>query len=193
MTPNFHYRISGQMLRTRRNRTNPVVINKEFFDHHPIVARQKAFDAFHSYIDVFLSYYDIPYTSFEGAIESLKQHLSLGKDEYARVGEWIIDKIDADFDLGIDLYLVTNNNRYYVTLEGGKIFEEEILLHRFSADFKDFTNVLFDNLSTEFLWYKENGFDFGDNQDIYEALDISILKSPVNFDEHILQWIIEVI
>ncbi|HKK62338.1 MAG TPA: hypothetical protein VJ951_07255, partial [Bacteroidales bacterium] len=149
MTPNFHYRISGQILRTGSSRTNPVVINKEFFNYQPIVARTKAFDAFHSYIDVFLNYYEIPYTSFENAIEALKQHLSLGEDEYARVGEFIIDKIDTDFDLGLDLYLVTDNTKYYVTLEGEKIFEEEILLHRFSADFNDFTNVLFDNLSAE--------------------------------------------
>ena len=183
------YQLKGTMFRSKKNETNLIEINELFEDENPIVAREKVFNAYQSYIDVFLQGKDKEYISYEQTVIELQDFTSSYKREFLKIGNEIIDEIDVDFDKGLSIYMVYENSPTFVTLEGEKIYENKLLIHFIESKLTDLVWNALDNLFKEFEVYKQNKYAFKNYKTEIETADPfsdesnvkEYLKTPIDF------------
>ena len=125
MKSKIFYQLKGTMFRSKNNETNFIEINEIFVDESPIVAREKAFNTYQNYIDVFLQAKEKEYISHEQTVIELKDFTSSYKREFLKFGNEIIDEIDLDFDKGLNIYMVYQNSPIFKTVEGEVIYENK--------------------------------------------------------------------
>lgn len=189
MKPKFHYQITGELIRSVNNTENPIVINKEFYNPEPVLAREEAIGSFMSFVEVMLEFYGLKFSTHEEALERLNRHVSKGKKIHIKMGDNLIDKLDNDFDLGLNLYLIKDNTKFVKSLEGNKIYTQKLLIHSFSADFKSLAEMIFTNLELEYKWYKENRYKYRNYEVRYDFTKFPVLQTPVDFNKYTLDWV----
>lgn len=86
MKSKIFYHLKGTMFRSKKNETNLIEINEIFEDENPIIAREKAFNAYQNYIDVFLQAKEKEYISYEQTVIELKDFTSSYKREFLKFG-----------------------------------------------------------------------------------------------------------
>ena len=183
------YQLKGTMFRSKKNETNLIEINELFEDENPIVAREKVFNAYQSYIDVFLQGKDKEYISYEQTVIELQDFTSSYKREFLKIGNEIIDEIDVDFDKGLSIYMVYENSPTFVTLEGEKIYENKLLIHFIESKLTDLVWNALDNLFKEFEVYEQNKYAFKNYKTEIETADLfsnetnvkEYLRTPIDF------------
>lgn len=190
MHPKFHYQLTGELIRSADNSLNPVVINREISNQEPVLARQKALAEFMSFVEVLLEFHGFEYSTYEEALWRLEQHISRGRTVHIRMADLLIDRLDNDFDLGLNLYLVKDNTKFVKSLEGDILYSEIVLIHSFSADFKSLSKLIFANLELEYLWYRKNGYNCNNAIVRYDFSEFPVLQTPVDYNKYSLDWAI---
>lgn len=187
------YLLQGTIFRTQENLNDLIEIDEVFYAENLINARQKAFQRFQSYLDVFLDSIGHPYQSYEDAIETLADFVNSYKLEYA-AKNIDLGRLDTDFDKGLFLYLVTDPSDTFTTKEGTLIYNQKYLLHFFNNNFNNYWRPVFNDLKDEYWFYKTHNYTFenqsckintGKQFDKKKIVDI--LQSPINFQKLIDQ------
>ena len=181
------YQVRGTLFRTKQSDENPVIINEIFKDEQPIIAREKAFKCYQNYIDVFAESKGIKSDSFDEYNAKLQDFTNSYSNKIAKVGNVSIGTIDVDFDKGLNVYLVLNDESF-ITKEGELIYENKKLIHSFDNNFIDFTKEILEALKFEYAIYTERGYSCKKfrreisfkNETTIE--NIIILDSPLNFN-----------
>lgn len=177
------------MFRSKKNETNLIEINEIFEDENPIVAREKAFNTYQNYIDVFLQSKGKEYISHEQTVIELKDFTSSYKREFLKFGNEIIDEIDLDFDKGLNIYMVYQNTPVFQTVEGEVIYENKLLVHFIENKLSDLIWNVLANLFEEFKIYENNKYNFKDKKIEVETFGSfsnksnvkAYLKTPIDF------------
>ena len=154
------YQLKGTMFRSKGNETDLIEVNEIFKDDNPIIAREKVFNAYQNYIDVFLQGKEKEYISYEQTVIELQDFTNSYKREFVKIGNEIIDEIDVDFDKGLSIYMVYENSTIYQTVEGEKIYENKLLIHFIENKLSDLIWNVLDNLFEEFKVYELNKYNF---------------------------------
>jgi hypothetical protein len=189
MSNKILYQLKGTMFRSKKNETNPIEINEIFEDDNPIIAREKVFNAYQNYIDVFLQGKEKEYISYEQTVIELQDFTNSYKREFVKIGNEIIAEIDVDFDKGLSIYMVHKNSPTFVTLEGEKIYENKLLIHFIENKLSDLVWNILDNLFEEFKVYELNKYNFKNYKIEIETADPfsnesnvkDYLETPIDF------------
>jgi hypothetical protein len=189
MSNKILYQLKGTMFRSKKNETNLIEINEIFEDDNPIIAREKVFNAYQNYIDVFLQGKEKEYISYEQTVIELQDFTNSYKREFVKIGNEIIAEIDVDFDKGLSIYMVHKNSPTFVTLEGEKIYENKLLIHFIENKLSDLVWNILDNLFEEFKVYELNKYNFKNYKIEIETADPfsnesnvkDYLETPIDF------------
>ncbi len=192
MKAKFFYLVKGEMFRSKGSDTNPVIVNEVFVEDSPISAREKAFNCYHNYIDVFLESKGLKYISQEETKKALKDFFCSYTPKFAEVpGVFgVIAPIDVNFNMGLSIYLVMADTGIYTSVEGEVIYEDKHLIHYISSQRLDFRLNLFASLLYEFSLFEKYGYDFKSyrrnycvaGQDKGNSIK-RILETPIDFTE----------
>jgi hypothetical protein len=189
MKSKIFYQLKGTMFRSKKNETNLIEINEIFEDENPIIAREKAFNTYQNYIDVFLQGKEKEYISYEQTVIELEDFTSSYKREFVKIGNEIITEIDVDFDKGLSIYMVYGNSPIYQTVEGEKNYENKLLIHFIENKLSDLVWNVLDNLFEEFKVYELNKYNFKNYKIEIETADPfsnesnvkDYLETPIDF------------
>jgi hypothetical protein len=189
MKSKIFYQLKGTMFRSKKNETNLIEINEIFEDENPIIAREKAFNTYQNYIDVFLQGKEKEYISYEQTVIELEDFTSSYKREFVKIGNEIITEIDVDFDKGLSIYMVYGNSPIYQTVEGEKNYENKLLIHFIENKLSDLVWNVLDNLFEEFKVYELNKYNFKNYKVEIETADPfsnesnikDYLETPIDF------------
>ena len=183
------YQLKGTMFRSKGNETDLIEVNEIFEDENPIIAREKAFNVYQNYIDVFLQGKEKEYISYEQTVIELQDFTNSYRREFVKIGNKIIDEIDVDFDKGLSIYMVYENSPIYQTVEGEKIYENKLLIHFIENKLSDLVWNVLDNLFEEFKVYELNKYNFKNYKIEIETADPfsnesnvkDYLETPIDF------------
>ena len=183
------YQLKGTMFRSKGNETDLIEVNEIFEDDNPIIAREKVFNAYQNYIDVFLQGKEKEYISYEQTVIELQDFTNSYRREFVKIGNKIIDEIDVDFDKGLSIYMVYENSPIYQTVEGEKIYENKLLIHFIENKLSDLVWNVLDNLFEEFKVYELNKYNFKNYKIEIETADPfsnesnvkDYLETPIDF------------
>lgn len=189
MKSKIFYQLKGTMFRSKGNEKDLIEIDEIFEDENPIIAREKAFNAYQNYIDVFLQGKEKEYISYEQTVIELKDFSSSYKREFVKIGNEIIAEIDVDFDKGLSIYMVYENSPIYQTVEGEKIYENKLLIHFIENKLSDLVWNVLDNLFEEFKVYELYKYNFKNYKIEIETADPfsnesnvkDYLETPIDF------------
>ena len=183
------YLLNGTIFRTQENLTDLIEINEVFQDKNPIVAREKVFSKYQSYVDIFLESQGLEYESYEQAEKNLSDFIDSYKLEFV-MNNPDLGQVDIDFDKGLFIYLVTDPTDIFTTKEGEIIYNKKHLIHFINNQFTNLKDATFNALCKEFEFYKINGYDIKNYKcevDISGLFEdekiISTLKTPIDFQK----------
>ena len=156
---------------------------KEFRNDNLILAREACFNAYQSYIDVFLERIGKPYESHNQALSDLKNFINSGKEK-TKLGLPF-----TDLGMGIGISFVSDdtieyqNNHVKIGNKTEKviIYKDEFAIHgiEYSKDI-NLNEIYLKNLKFEIDFYKKN------NLEIRNKLDglAEIMETPINHDKN---------
>ena len=180
------YLLKGTIFRKHDNFTDLIEINEVFKDAELILARERAFSKYQSYIDVFLESVAQVYVSHEQTKRRLNDFFDSKRMQFPlRNPE--LGKVDVDFDKGLFIYLVTDSSDIFTTLEGRQIYNAKHLVHFIDGKTESLNELVLKELKLEFEFYESNGFSIKDHKCIicisglFEDKAIPILKTPFEF------------
>lgn len=171
----IHYLVRVKLIRVINNEKIDFIYDEKIFiEQNPILAREKAFSHYNSYIDIIL----------EPNLEHSKIAQRISKRIEKKIIEIDNEKIEInDFQSGIGIFLIIDEP----INEDNK--GDEFLIHGIGFSFSD-PQSLIDNLNFENWYYEHYKYDTKDyriNIDFYEA-DVNeigietILKTPFNWE-----------
>jgi hypothetical protein len=189
MQHTLFYQVKGIFFRRMADENNPVVINKVFKDNNPIVAREKAFDYYQNYIELFLESVGKTYVSHEQTIADLQDFLN----SYQPVKTVAGMEMESDFDKGAAIYLIESPETY-TTVEGETVFTNKKLIHYIDKNINIDYKQLSDSLCWEYYIYEKQKYDCKDYIKHYQHITrdslghikhyekFLYLNTPINFE-----------
>ena len=190
MKANFFYQVRGTMFRDQNDQTNLIEVDEIFKDDSPIIAREKAFNFFQNYIDVFLESRGEVYTTHEAAVIVLQDFVNSYKREYFKIGNIKVMELHTDFGKGLNMCLVMANSKIITTPDGSKFYEDEHLVHYIDNEFDDLKLNVLDELAFEYGLYAKYKYDcknYKKDYDVSGSLEEPVVKStlatPIDFDK----------
>ena len=188
----FFYLVRGTLYRNNSDNPDLIEVDKAFKDDNPILARERAFEFYQNYIDVFLENLGKPYTNHEETLFCLRSFIKNQKESYQKIGNEMMWQIDEDFDKGLFVYLVFDEDEKFETLEGETIYNNKIQIHRLDYSPDELYDDLYSNLKTEFELYEKQNFDIKNykiDYDIDKSKFITELKptlrTPINYEKNL--------
>lgn len=188
MNKSFFYLVRGTLYRNSSTNPDLVEIDVVFKDENPIIAREKAFDFYQNYVDVFLENTGKESGSHQQNICHLRDFLKSENQSVFKIGDEVLFDVDDDFDKGLFVFLVFDDSKKFQTLEGLTIYEEKLLIHRLTYNPTELYVDLYNNLITEFEIYDFNKYDFknhkvdNDKPTIYTIEGCKpYLRTPIEF------------
>ena len=190
MKAKFFYQVRGTMFRDQHDQTNLIEVDEIFKDDNPILAREKAFNLFQNYIDIFLESRGEVYTTHEAAVIALQDFVNSYKREYFKIRNIKVLQLHTDFGKGLNICLVMANSKIITTLDGSKFYEDEHLVHYIDNEFDDLKLNVLDELAFEYALYVKYKYDcknYRKDYDVSGPLEEPVLKStlatPIDFDK----------
>lgn len=190
----FHYVLKVKLIRNLENhKIDFTEFEEGFYDENPLIARDKAFSLYQSYIDVFLEAKNINYETDRQARVALKPYIKPESDIY--IGGQIVD-FENSIEPGIGIFLVDD---LYVPNESSGMAFKEIFIHgmgyiHFVANDPTF---LIHHLVDEYEFYERNNIDTSSKEvnvvfcDRYEweegyrddePSNYTVLRTPFDWD-----------
>jgi hypothetical protein len=142
------YHVYGTLFRQPKLEVNPVIVDKVFKSENLFEARKSAFRYFQNYVDVFLESKGEVYRSHETMQSLLQDFVNSNQTMYSKIGG---EKIDADSDKGLFIYLVDGESKY--------------LIHGFDNGFVDLHPYILVGLVSEYKLYQQYNYKHNE-QDI---------------------------
>ena len=154
----FHYIIKAKLIRfTEGNGIEFSEFQEKFEDDNPIIAREKAFNRYQSFIDVLLENKNKKYLSDRQARIDLNSFIDPGTKTKIKIGEKEVEFSDS-FGNGIGIFIVINKTIQNEICEDTN--GDEFLIHGIGriGSF-DAPQDLIDGLDQEFLYYEQFDYD----------------------------------
>jgi hypothetical protein len=151
------YHLKGTLIRKKGQECDYIEVNELFKDINPLVAREKAFSKFQSYLEVFLDSIGKRYVTYEQAVVDLQDFVNSYKRTVLKTPNGIITVLHTDFDKGLCLYFVEDENDTFVTLEGETIYNNKHLIRCFDKGFVELAPYIKQSLKHEKEVYKQLG------------------------------------
>jgi len=167
----MYYKIEGYAYRTKGNEKNLVYIEQVFKNEEPCVARQKCFDAYMSYLDVFYMSIGKEYTTHDQAEKDLKDFLVKGKNT-----------LTDEFDFGnfIDIKFIFDEKEHNFKAPDNN---GELLIHSLSGKNSNLNKAMcLEGLQFEYQFYESNGYFCGDNM-VKDKKGNKIFKSLIDYSQ----------
>ena len=170
------YILQGELYRNQDNFSKPIVIYKEFREKNILEARNKCFNSFQSYIDVFLDSLNLDYVNHTQTIIDIKDFLYSKKDRN-KIGLPIVEN-----GIGINISFVYDDEIEYKPKNTDVKFYKGIKVIHGIENEKDVSlkEIYLKNLKFEFKKLSKLGIIFPKNI-IDEKL--RIIKTPYEFDK----------
>lgn len=153
------YHLEGTLIRNKGQECDCIKVNELFRNENPLVAREKAFSKFQSYMEVFLDSIGKRYVTYEQAVADLQDFVNTYKTTVLQTPHGIIDEIDTDMDKGLCMYLIEDYTNNFQTLEGETIYNNKKLLRCFDNGFTDFRTYIKHGLAHEQTLYRQLNLD----------------------------------
>jgi len=189
MKVSIHYAVKAKLIRSTKDNGefDFLIINEEFHDESPILAREAAFKYYQNYIDVLLESKGLKYESdnqARKALESFHNPKTFQKVEF--MGR--VDYFPDSWGNGIGVFVVIDN-----PILGDPITDsigEEILIHGIGSIGRVEPQGLMDGLNSEYEYYDYYKYDIKNYKifvpfyeyDIQESEINEILKTPFDWD-----------
>lgn len=186
------YLVSGTLYRNNSDNPDLIEVNKVFKHDNPIEARENAFNFYQNYIDVFLENLGKKSNSHEENLFWLRDFVKNQNDSFFKVGNEILFEVEEDFDKGLFVYLVLDEDGKFETLEGLTIYENKIQIHRLDYSPNELYDDLYSNLKTEYELYEKQNLDMK-NYKIEYDFDKSkfitelkpTLRTPIDYENNL--------
>lgn len=199
----FYYALKIRVLRNSENNSiEPFEKIQNFIDPNPIIARENAFKAYQTFVDIFLEDKGLKVDEKDSINDDmsrtiLEPHFN---DYFESPRESSTDEKFAYYFHGIAIYLVKTTEPI------AKYMDRELLIHGIGniVPVKDyFTDHLTINLEEEYTLYCDNGFDIADYKDEFmyydrgeyedgyedgQPMKIQILKTPFDWTGYDKPW-----
>jgi len=173
------YIIRGELYREKGKNKETVKIYKEFRNDNLIIAREKCFSSYQSYIDVFLQGIGKEYHSHNQTVKDFRSFINSNK-KTTKLG-----LPNIELGIGISISFVSDdtieyqNNKVKIDdkIESVIIYKDEYTIHGLENDGdNDFKNIYLENLKFEIDFYTKNNFE------IRNELDglAKVIKTPID-------------
>ena len=192
MEPALFYQVRGTMFRCKGDETNLIEVDEIFKNDNPIIAREKAFQYYQNYIDVFLESKGKVYVSHEETANVIQDFFNSYKKAHTKFGDELNDEIDVDYDKRLNIYMVMSDSKMITTYGGDQIYEDIHLIHSMNNQFTDYDFYIYKALRLELSLYEKHGYNFKNYKRDYvvsgvfeEHITKSVLETPIDFT-HVL-------
>lgn len=183
MSAKIYYKVEGTLYRTKVEETNLVRIDETFEDVNPIIAREKAFSYYQSYIDVLLQSKGEEYVSHEKAVAELKDFFVSGRKH-----QLLPDLVDMD-DTSLSIYMVKKTPDSFQAFKE-TYYQDKWQIHSIDSQYEDWSAYILKSLIYEYSFYIKNGYDCKNYVLEVDTLDFFkkrseqfVLKTPKFFSE----------
>jgi hypothetical protein len=153
MNPEIYYRVTGTLYRSKGDETNPIEIDKTFEDENPIVAREKAFSYYQSYIDVLLQSNGKEYVSHEKTVLELLDFFKSGRKH-----KLLPDLVDMD-GTSLCIYLIKKIPEAFENALGDTYYQNKWQIHNIDSQSEDFSAYIFKSLMYEYSIYAKQKYN----------------------------------
>lgn len=184
MSNEIYYKVEGTLYRTKGKESNLIEIDETFEDINPIVAREKAFSHYQSYIDVLLQSYRKEYVSHEKTVGELMDFFESGRKH-----KLLPDLVDMN-GISLSIYMVKKTPEVFQSALGETDYQNKWRIHCMDNQFEDWSAYILKSLMHEYSIYAENGYDCKnyvvtcDTLDYFKKRSIQrILETPRFMDE----------
>jgi hypothetical protein len=153
MSHEIYYKVEGNLYRSKGEDTNHIKIDKTFEDVNPIVAREKAFSYFQSFLEVLLQSKGKEYVCHEKGVSELVDFLKSGQKH-----KLFPDLVDMD-DKSLSVYMVKKTPEKFKNNFGKTGYQSKWQIHYMDSQFEDWSPYLLKSLIYEYSIYAKNGFN----------------------------------
>jgi hypothetical protein len=187
MKTKIFYIVRGEAFRSKANFLDIVEIFQVFKHENPILAREKAFEFYRTYIDLFLLSKDKRYISQKETELELQDFFNSYENKKSEIFGQVVPR---DSNMGIAVYYAMSDKPVHKTSCGTEYFEDEKIIHSISKKVEDFDmqEICFNNLVSELKIYYNNKYavkNYLRRFDLTALYDNPhykfILKTPVDF------------
>lgn len=184
MSNEIYYKVDGTLYRTKGKEKNLIKIDETFEDLNPIIAREKAFSHYQSYVDVFLQRNGKVYVNHEKTVVELTDFFASGKKH-----KFLPDLVDMD-GVSLSIFMVKNTPVTFQNALGETDYQNKWRIHYIDNQFEDWSAYIFKSLMYEYSVYVKNGYDCKNyvlthsTRDYFKKRSIQrILGTPLFMDE----------
>lgn len=153
MSNEIYYKVEGTLYRTKGKETNLVKVDETFEDVSPIVAREKAFSHYQSYIDVLLDSEGKEYVSHEKTVAELVDFFASGRKH-----KFLPDLVDMD-GISLSIYMVKKTAVAFQNALGETDYQNKWRIHYIDNQSEDWSAYVFKSLMYEYSVFVKNGYD----------------------------------
>jgi hypothetical protein len=154
MDNDIYYKVEGTLYRTKGDETNLIEIDETFEDISPIVAREKTFNHYQSYIDVLLQSYGKEYVSHKKTVVELMDFFASGRKH-----KLLPDLVDMD-GISLSIYMVKKTPEIFQNALGETDYQNKWRIHYIDNQSEDWSAYILKSLMYEYSTYVKNGYDF---------------------------------
>ena len=153
MKSDIFYKITGTLYRSKGQEANPIEIDETFEDENPIIAREKAFNHYQSYLDVLLQSKGKEYVSHKETVTELQDFVKSGQKH-----KFLPDIVDMDGN-SLSIYLVKRNPVAYENDFGETDYQDKWRVHYIDNKHEDWSAYILKSLIVEYSIYTKNMYD----------------------------------
>lgn len=180
MNNEIYYKVEGALYRSKGQETNRIEVDETFEDKNPIVARQKAFSHYKSYIDVLLQSKGAAYVSHKETVAELQDFVKSGRKH-----KLLPDLVDMD-GISLSIYMVKKIPLAFQNVFGETDYQDRWRIHYIDNKHEDWSAYVLKSLMFEYSIYVKNDYDFENQAVACDTLSYfkkrsiqPILKTPL--------------
>jgi hypothetical protein len=152
MNHEIYYEVKGTLYRSKGQETNRIEIDATFEDENPIVAREKAFNHYQSYLDVLLQSKGKEYVSHNKAAAELQDFVKSGKRH-----KFLPEMVDMD-GMSLSVYMVKKIPQAFQNAFGETDYQDRWRIHYIDNKQEDWSAYVLKSLMIEYSIYAKNGY-----------------------------------
>lgn len=154
MKNDIYYKITGTLYRSKGQEVNPIEIDETFEDDNPIIAREKAFNHYQSYLDVLLQSKGKEYVSHKKAEPELQDFVKSGKKH-----KFLPEIVDTD-GMSLSIYMVKKIPQAFQNAFGETDYQDRWRIHYIDNKQEDWSAYVLKSLMFEHSIYVKNGYNY---------------------------------
>lgn len=172
----MYYKIEGFAYRNKGSELELIEIDRIFKDEEPCLARYNCFNAFMSYVEVFLESIGKTYTTHEQAESDLQDFFVKNKN---------IDLDEKEWDKFIDIRFVFDIEKHKSDIynwDEYSVYDGDILIHTIASKHNLNLNktLCLDGLRAEYEFYSINGY-FCSKNVVKDKKGNKIFRTPIDY------------